>query len=191
MKLVSPDLLIPLRNRLKSSLASGFGSESQIALECLALLDAAMSHADRMAAAERELLGAALAFTERQPSAEAAGAVSVRMGDAAAAVRSLRQSPGTTDADAFYGVYPCTVVKDRYVGTYSRGKWQAWHCGPETVPSAANESDGIADDFWMELRAGANLTDAGPRPEVGLGDTPGEAVAALELAVKARDRRTA
>lgn len=69
--------------------------------------------------------------------------------------------------------YPCTIVQDRYTGTYSGGKWTAFNLDPDEIPTAINDSDVPCATFW----ARNNLA-------VGLGDTPNEALENLTNKLK-------
>lgn len=45
-------------------------------------------------------------------------------------------------------MYPLTVTRDRYAGTYSGGEWIAWHLDADEVPMDPWRSDPIAWSFW-------------------------------------------
>lgn len=63
-------------------------------------------------------------------------------------------------------IYPVTIVKDRYHGTYSGGVWVAWN-----LPKAPEESQGNDIECrWFWKRYKGNPTDY-PRP-VGRGMSP-------------------
>lgn len=47
-----------------------------------------------------------------------------------------------------YNIYPLTVVKDRYTGTYSGGKFTAWNLEPNEVPLEIQDSDVPCACFW-------------------------------------------
>lgn len=45
-------------------------------------------------------------------------------------------------------LYPLTIVKDRYGGTYSGGKYTAWHLDYFNLPEEIDEDDCTCADFW-------------------------------------------
>ncbi len=59
-------------------------------------------------------------------------------------------------------VYPCTIIKDRYEGTYSRGAWTAWNEYERDIPTDASSSDNICADFWYDNK----------EKPIGRGETP-------------------
>ena len=73
--------------------------------------------------------------------------------------------------------YPLTIVKDRFNGTYSGGKFVAWHCQPCSVPSDTYSRE--AYEFWETIRSFENDTEM-PYPTYGIGNTIEEAVKNLE-----------
>lgn len=109
-------------------------------------------------------------------------------------------------------VHPVTIVPARYQGTYSGAKWHAWGVSPNNVPDAAYGSDTTCADFWgftLSKREGADVWDT-PHEErevgdyrgcmeservesesdtwwVGLGDSPGAALADLKRQVEEAD----
>lgn len=54
-------------------------------------------------------------------------------------------------ADKF-DIYPLTITKDRYRGTYSGGEWTAWNCNADAVPSDISQDDVTCCDFWSRAR---------------------------------------
>lgn len=64
--------------------------------------------------------------------------------------------------------YPLTVIKDRYDGTYSGGKFLAFN--DNSVPAAVYGDDVICAGFWSKT---------GHSYMVGKGNTPNEAIADL------------
>lgn len=66
-------------------------------------------------------------------------------------------------------IYPLTIIRDRYSGCYSGGKFTAWNIDADCIPYAQCGSDIPCGSFWGE----------NTRP-VGLGDTPDEAIKDLE-----------
>lgn len=69
-----------------------------------------------------------------------------------------------------YGIYPLTVVADRYRGCYSGGKWTAWNMYPDSIPYGPFGDDTSCLEFW-------SLDHTFP---VGIGGTPDEAVQNLK-----------
>ena len=69
-----------------------------------------------------------------------------------------------------YGIYPLTVVADRYRGCYSGGKWTAWNMDPDSNPYGPLGDDTSCLEFW-------SLDHTFP---VGIGGTPDEAVQNLK-----------
>lgn len=45
-------------------------------------------------------------------------------------------------------LYPLTIVNDRYNGTYSGGKYTAWHLEFDEVPNDIAMDDITVNDFW-------------------------------------------
>lgn len=82
------------------------------------------------------------------------------------------------DWSGHWSGYPCTIVVDRYGGTYSGGAWLAFPL--DGAPAGPAEDDGDTCDFWVRFVAE-------PEYPVGLGSTPAEALADLEA--KARGER--
>lgn len=80
------------------------------------------------------------------------------------------KTPEIPKTDLEVDIYPCTVIMDRYGGTYSGGLWVAlnedYHKIPMTGPDG---SDMDCMNFWEEY----------PRP-YGKGETPGEAIKDLK-----------
>ena len=62
--------------------------------------------------------------------------------------------------------YPCTIIKDRYTGAYSRGKWTCWPCDFDDIPDDIESSDIPCGDFWRQF----------DKNTIGIGDSPEEAV---------------
>lgn len=70
-------------------------------------------------------------------------------------------------------LYPITIIKDRYSGTYSGARWLAFNMYPENVAILDANSDDIScHDFWL---------DDAKRYAIGKGSTPDEALADLYL----------
>lgn len=49
-------------------------------------------------------------------------------------------------------IYPLTIVKDRYMGTYSGGGWTAWNCDAEYIPEEIYSGDDDCAWFWSAAR---------------------------------------
>lgn len=64
-------------------------------------------------------------------------------------------------------IYPCTIIPDRYDGTYSGYKWISFPCNPEDVPKEASGNDVECADFWQKVEDNHII--------FGGGDTPDEA----------------
>lgn len=47
-----------------------------------------------------------------------------------------------------FDIYPLTITKDRYTGTYSRGEWTAWCCDADEVPPEIASDDLTCARFW-------------------------------------------
>jgi hypothetical protein len=65
-------------------------------------------------------------------------------------------------------IYPCTIVQDRYGGTYSKASWLAFNREPDKIPYAIGGSDTEEMDFWEGIEYGYEW--------MGKGNTPNEAV---------------
>lgn len=63
-------------------------------------------------------------------------------------------------------IYPLTIVRDRYNGVYSGGKYLAWHCEPYEVPDVIFSDDVSCSYYWGNVNPYL----------VGKGDTPKEAL---------------
>lgn len=71
-------------------------------------------------------------------------------------------------------IYPLTIVKDRYGGSYSEGWFLAFNLDPDEVPTEIHSDDMTCMDFWNDFNG-----------IVGKGNTPGEAH--LDLSKKLGD----
>ena len=69
-------------------------------------------------------------------------------------------------------IYPLTVVKDRYLGTYSGGKYTAWNLDYFEIPMDVALSDVPCMEFWDNENIQNNYI-------IGKGDTAEEAIADL------------
>ena len=65
-------------------------------------------------------------------------------------------------------IYPLTIIKDRYGGVYSGGKYTAWNLDFTDIPKAIDFDDVTCMQFWN------NNTML-----VGIGKTPDEAEKSL------------
>lgn len=75
----------------------------------------------------------------------------------------------------FDDVYPLTILRDRYSGSYSGGKYTAWNLYPWDIPDGPFSDDGGCFDFWLESTI-----------PVGVGETPNAAIRSLVLALDDR-----
>jgi len=66
-------------------------------------------------------------------------------------------------------IYPLTIVRDRYSGTYSGGKYTAWNLDVEDMPEDISDDDMTCMDFWAVNKI-----------PVGVGATPFEALEDLK-----------
>ena len=73
-------------------------------------------------------------------------------------------------------IYPLTIVRDRYRGTYSGGKYTAWNLRPDEVP---------AQIFWDDCGC-ADFFDSTEKL-YGRGATPEEAIKDLEKRLEERN----
>lgn len=48
------------------------------------------------------------------------------------------------------GIYPVTIVMDRYSGTYSNAKWLAFNLDTSDIPDEIGSSDPDEMIFWRE-----------------------------------------
>ncbi len=74
-------------------------------------------------------------------------------------------------------IYPLTIVKDRYSGTYSGALYTAWNLAHNEVPRAVSGSDNECIAFW----------DEDVKNLVGRGNTIEEAVADLAKKMEGKD----
>lgn len=82
--------------------------------------------------------------------------------------------------EELYNIYPLTIVKDRFNGTYSGGKFVAWNCDISHVPKDTQSRDAFF--AWNDI-------DEYPHDYsiYGVGDTPNEACADLLEKLKDKD----
>ena len=72
--------------------------------------------------------------------------------------------------------WPTTILRDRYDGVYSGGRWTAFPIPAEAVPLAVSDQDVPCREFWSKNRADAGVP-------VGVGATVEEAIRQLKDAV--------
>lgn len=77
-------------------------------------------------------------------------------------------------------IYPLVIVRDRYTGTYSGGKYTAWNNYVDEIPQEIEGNDGECREFWW--------SDAAGKYTVGKGATIVEAV--VDLIKRMKERRT-
>ena len=70
-------------------------------------------------------------------------------------------------------IYPLTIIKDRYGGTYSGGEYTAWKLDFDEIPPEAAGDDANCYDFWKKNKT-----------PVGKGDSIREAVLDLYIQLK-------
>ena len=71
-------------------------------------------------------------------------------------------------------IYPLVIIKDRYTGVYSNGKYTAWNVYFEGIPREIDEDDVTCRNFWYSYDGIA-----------GLGKTPNEAIEDLRKKLNA------
>lgn len=74
-------------------------------------------------------------------------------------------------------IYPLTIIKDRYHGTYSQGIYTAWNQDFWKVPQEIEGDDMTCLNFWDDFIQGDIAF-------VGKGDTPTEALEDLKKVIK-------
>lgn len=74
-------------------------------------------------------------------------------------------------------IYPLTIVKDRFNGTYSGGKFVAWNCQPCSIPSDTYSRKVCG--FWETIHSFEDDTET-PYPTYGVGNTIEEAIENLK-----------
>jgi hypothetical protein len=91
-----------------------------------------------------------------------------------------------------FDIYPLTITKDRYMGTYSGGEWTAWNCDADEVPEEIACDDVTCCEFWSLARdakpgkmgiyyiLNCDDQDETPIPMFGVGSTPEAAVEDLK-----------
>lgn len=62
-------------------------------------------------------------------------------------------------------IYPLTILRDRYRGTYSGGKYTAWNLEANEIPHAVRWDDDGCSEFFSSTKV-----------PYGAGETPNEAV---------------
>ena len=73
-------------------------------------------------------------------------------------------------------LYPITIIKDRYSGTYSGARWLAFNMYPEHVYVLDVNGDDISCNWFWSGEANEYI--------IGKGSTPDEALADLYLQTK-------
>lgn len=68
-------------------------------------------------------------------------------------------------------MYPCTIVKDRYTGSYSGGEWTCWPRYIEEIPDEIEAGDIPCMEFWRNCDTS----------KIGIGDSPDAAVNDLRI----------
>lgn len=78
-------------------------------------------------------------------------------------------------------IYPLVIIRDRYTGVYSGGKYTAWSGDVEDIlpPPEAEDDDVVCMNFWYEQ-------EKNPTYIVGKGNTVSEALADLYIKLKQR-----
>ena len=78
-------------------------------------------------------------------------------------------------------IYPLVIIRDRYTGVYSGGKYTAWSGDVEDIlpPPEVEDEDVICRNFWYEQ-------EKNPTYIVGKGNTVSEALADLYIKLKQR-----
>lgn len=71
-------------------------------------------------------------------------------------------------------IYPCTIIKDRYNGTYSGGVFTAWNEDCYEIPDEVSGDDTECQDFWYSNKI-KPFNVFGEPLFVGKGRTPQEA----------------
>ena len=74
-------------------------------------------------------------------------------------------------------IYPLIIIRDRYTGVYSGGKYTAWNVELEEIPTEIEDSDVPCRNFWYEQ-------EDNPTYIVGKGDTVKEALTSLYVKLK-------
>jgi len=74
------------------------------------------------------------------------------------------------------GIFPVTIVMDRYGGGYSGGEWLAIQCNCDDVPDEIGGGDPDEESFWREH-------DDTKLP-IGKGETPDKAYEDLKVKAK-------
>lgn len=81
-----------------------------------------------------------------------------------------------------YGIFPLTIIMDRYGGSYSGGKWLATSMGATETDDAIGCGDVEENEFWGNWNSDSQDYDH-PHPNAkwyGRGETPQAAVADLK-----------
>lgn len=73
-------------------------------------------------------------------------------------------------------IYPLTIIVDRYGGTYSGGKFTAWHCDHWGIDEGVDSDDVSCATYWIDTK-----------DIVGRGETVIDAV--IDLAKRMKEAR--
>jgi hypothetical protein len=78
-------------------------------------------------------------------------------------------------------IYPLVIIRDRYTGVYSGGKYTAWSGDVEDIlpPPEVEADDVVCRNFWY-------AQEDNPTYMVGKGNTVSEALADLYIKLKQR-----
>lgn len=71
-------------------------------------------------------------------------------------------------------IYPLTVIRDRYQGTYSDGMYLAFNLEYYNIPESIDSDDMNCGLYWYTEHSDVEIP-------VGKGDTPGKAIQNLIL----------
>lgn len=88
-------------------------------------------------------------------------------------VASIISNNGNTTDKELHDIYPLTIVRDRYNGTYSGGYFTAWNLYPWGIPEKVFGDD---NSCWSYFRSTHDI--------YGRGSTPDEAVIDLKRRLK-------
>ncbi len=72
-------------------------------------------------------------------------------------------------------IYPLTIVKDRYGGCYSGGRFTAWNYFFDQIPDEIDGDDPTCFHFWYNFKQGQLEGFCGKKIFCGFGATPDEA----------------
>lgn len=78
-------------------------------------------------------------------------------------------------------IYPLTIIKDRYNGTYSKGKYLAFNDDYYNIPKEVDGEGGDCSSFWSTFPNKKALNGMGKPLNVGRGNSPQDALYDLEI----------